>query len=191
MPIEAYVRANQLVLAYSASEAWPIQLDARWIARTGLAGEPVATWDLIVSVHTDLLDSRPELGVVSTLGCSAGLRLLDAAGRFAELDLPTEQTAVIGPAGGPGCVLFRFPKGQFSYAEMVHPADFHHDEVLTLKSNESCTAKISHRLFVESLEKGVVLRARIRGVVLPRDADCRLAADAYWAFAAADPPLGA
>jgi hypothetical protein len=40
------------------------------------------------------------------------------------------------------------------------------------------------------LEKGVMLRARVRGVFLPRRQDESLAAECHAAFAAAEPPLG-
>jgi len=41
------------------------------------------------------------------------------------------------------------------------------------------------------LEKGVLLRTRVRGAFLRREGDARLAAALYAAFAAADPPLDA
>ena len=51
------------------------------------------------------------------------------------------------------------------------------------------TLRVSHQLFSERLEKGVILRARLRGVFLPRQRDTRVAAACYTAFAAAEPPL--
>jgi hypothetical protein len=44
---------------------------------------------------------------------------------------------------------------------MVHPADFFEDELVT---HHACAAELRHNLFRNSLEKGVILRARIRGV---------------------------
>jgi hypothetical protein len=44
-------------------------------------------------------------------------------------------------------------------------------------------------LFSQQLEKGVILRARVRGTWLPADRDESLAAASYRNFAALDPPL--
>jgi hypothetical protein len=71
---------------------------------------------------------------------------------------------------------------------MVHPADFHRDEVHALTPEGR--VRIEHHLFAQALEKGVLLRARVRGVFLARDGDLQLAAEVYRAFAAAEPPLG-
>ena len=48
---------------------------------------------------------------------------------------------------------------------------------------------LSHRLFAERLEKGVILRSRIRGLFVPRDHDTELAQSEYRRFAASEPPL--
>ena len=50
--------------------------------------------------------------------------------------------------------------------------------------------RIAHRLFRTNLEKGVILRARVRSVFLARRGDTAAAAQCYAAFATADPPLG-
>jgi hypothetical protein len=71
---------------------------------------------------------------------------------------------------------------------MVHPADFQHDELLR-NSVQQQAAYLRHRLFPEPLEKGVILRARVRGVFVPRDGDTQIAAECFDAFAATEPPL--
>jgi len=73
---------------------------------------------------------------------------------------------------------------------MVHPADFSGSE-LTEDDSAGGHVAIRHRLFVQRLEKGVLLRARVRGLLLAREADVELAAATYRSFAGLGPPLGA
>ena len=115
-----------------------------------------------------------------------GLRLDD----WATLCLTTAAPTTIRPDSGAGCVLFRMPGFDLSYVEMVHPADFQCDECVRNESNGD-VAGMAHRLFRTNLEKGVILRARVRGVFSNRSDDMKIAAQCYAAFAGEDPPLGA
>ena len=90
------------------------------------------------------------------------------------------------PTIGPGCFLFR-RAGTFSYAELVHPADFR-QSTLAARESSSADVRLAHRLFHRRLEKGVILRSRLRGVFLPREHDMELAAAEYRRFAASEPP---
>ena len=107
----------------------------------------------------------------------------------APLALAPRRRQSIGPESGAGCLLFRLPDVDLSYVEMVHPADFQHDELSPGRPGGGAL-RIAHRLFRTSLEKGVILRARVRGVFVNRRDDAEAAAECYAAFAAADPPLG-
>ena len=75
-----------------------------------------------------------------------------------------------------------------TYVEMIHPADFQHDAVGE-DNPEGRTLRITHHLFRTNLEKGVILRARVRGVFLSQQNDAKVVAQCYARFAAADPPL--
>ncbi len=187
--IECHVRGTDLVAAYRESRDWPVRVEARWRAGSpSTPKEAQATVELAVSVHTDLLDCRPELSVRSALVTEGVWRLLDeSAARFELLD--RDRPFRIHPDGGPGCLLFRLPESALSYLEMVHPADFLEDHV---EGDRESGASISvrHRLFAGRLEKGVILRARVCGAFLPRDGDMRIAAESYARFAAAELPLG-
>jgi hypothetical protein len=73
---------------------------------------------------------------------------------------------------------------------MVHPADRRCRE-LTAEAETSATWRLRHPLFrTESLEKGVILRARARAWFLPSGVDAAVVAACFADFAAADPPLG-
>lgn len=189
-PADCHVRGADLAVSYPATAAWPIEIDAVWrICEPDAACPWIAAVELIVSVRTALLDSRPELAVESALGVTEGLRLADRiTPRYEPLELGSDRLPRAWQSE-PGCVLLRLRHEQFSYLEMVHPADFHGDRIAG-EPGPGRLVRTSHRLFPDPLEKGVLLRARVRGVFLPRDADLAVAADSYRALASSEPPLG-
>jgi hypothetical protein len=72
---------------------------------------------------------------------------------------------------------------------MVHPTDFCEDKLVVTQDGAS-TVELRHNLFRNPLEKGVILRARIRGVFLSeRPDDASRVAKAYQSFALSPPPL--
>ena len=177
--VERYVQCDNLVAAYGESPAWPVRVDSHW--RAGLEG-PLAVLDLVVSVRTPRLDSRPELLVRSTVTAEGVWRLVSAdSGRFEPC--PEE------PGLQDSCLLFRLPGDAWSCAAMVHPADFTRVG-LAAGGEEPGVFRLAYDLFSGRLEKGVILRARLRCVLLPRDGDLSLTAAHYASFIAAEPPLG-
>jgi hypothetical protein len=180
-----------MIVAYEESSRSPVRVDAVWRAvAPAAAANSLAAVDLIVSVRTHLLDTHPNLAVESVVPASDVFRLSASQSAVCEpLGLADKGPIAIDPDRGAGCLLFRLPGDLVSYAEMVHPADFQHDELSRGVSGDR-TLHIAHRLFRTSLEKGVILRARVRGIFVDRRDDARAAAACYAAFAAADPPLG-
>ena len=89
-----------------------------------------------------------------------------------------------------GCVLVRPLHAEFSYAEMVHPADQRRSEILPGDSADGLVT-IRHQLFGEPLEKGVIRRARLLALFMPRSGDTARVSEASAAFASSAPPLGA
>ncbi len=201
--LERYVQCDNLVAAYGESPSWPVRVDARWCA--GVEG-PLAVLDLVVSVRTPLLDSRPEMAVQNTLAATGVWRLVSAdPGRFepwpagpgpqespgATAGLSSSAGSTVGESnrGAPGCLLFRLPGDAWSCAALVHPADLTRVE-LAAPAGEPRAFRLAYRLFSGRLEKGVILRARLRCLLMPRDGDLSLAAAQYASFLAAEPPLG-
>jgi hypothetical protein len=191
-PAELYVRGDDLVVVYHQSALYPLQplhVDAVWRAlRPGPAHEFLAAVELIVSVRTELLSSPAKVSVWSYLPGGTTFFLVGASSSRCEALVPPVALG-FSAAHGPRCVLCRLGDGELSYAEAIHPADFHDDLVLLGPLRDG--AALRHRLFDRSLEKGVILRARVRGVFLPRENDVALAAACYAAFAASEPPLDA
>lgn len=183
-PRECYPRQHDLLAWFSAREDWPVEVQAIWRGVQGGEKDVFATAvDLIIGVRSQTLESDPGLSVVSTLPASQAMVVGLAKGG-----------APLGPwdwasAGATaGAYLFRLP-GEWSYVEMVHPATRLASQSWPVDANR---ARLRHRLFsepAEKLEKGVLLRAWIRGALVPQDEDMRRAARIYEAFAASEPPL--
>lgn len=190
-PIDHYVRGADLVVAYEEPGQWPVHVDALWRATApAAADEFLAALDLVVSVRTQLLDSRPELLVQSAIPAHEVLRLQDLhSAHWAPLAFEAAAPLTLGPENGTGCLLFRISDGDLGYVEMVHPADFQYDQ-LSRDESSGGTLRIAHRLFHTNLEKGVILRARVRGMFLNRRGDTEIAARHFAAFAGVEPPLG-
>ena len=174
---EGRARGAELNVTYRQSPAWPVQVDASWrVAREDHA------IDLTVSVRTSVLDGRPELTVESILHAEEVLRLVDEnSARF--------ETLTVASDAGSGCLVFRCSDSDLSYVEMIHPDDFRRDELCEAPESPDAV-RLRHHLFLDPLEKGVILRARLRGVFLPRQDDLRAAAACHASFATAEPPLG-
>lgn len=190
--VGCFARGSHLVADYKAPENWPVRVEAVW--RAGGPCESsgaLAILELVISVRTHRLDSRPELSVQSALPAVDVLRLANPdTARFDSIGREGPRT--IYPDGGPGCLLFRFPASIScpSYAEMVHCCDFVQGR-LRVVDETAPSVELRHRLFPGPLEKGVILRARVCGVFCRRDGDAQTAAQCYAAFCEAEPPLGA
>jgi hypothetical protein len=175
--VEAYLRGPDLIAVYRELPDWPIALQARWSG--GWAGDrscgTLAIVELILSARTERLEARPELYVVSRLPLGDLLGVADAG--------PPVEVA------GPDWFLVRPRQGDWSYAEMAHPANLDGSEAVP-PADPAGVVVLRHRLFAQRLEKGVLLRTRVRGVFQKSQNDAAVAAAEYWAFASADPPLG-
>jgi hypothetical protein len=86
----------------------------------------------------------------------------------------------------PSCLVFRLPEGKSSYIEMVHPLDF---VETNLEPHADGFIRCTTRVFRGRLEKGVILRSRLRAMIVPRKDDIETAATCYRDFACSEPPL--
>lgn len=176
--IDAFVRAGDLAITYAERPAPAMRTQVYWRAGSHAQQDAIAAIELLVSVQTSLLDSCPRLVARSELFVDEVL-CLDDTGRG--------QSAI--PANEPCGYLFR-PAGQeFSYAEMIHPADAHGTRLESQAVDGGQRVELSHQLFAERLEKGVILRARVLGLWVDRAGDQDAAAKHFQAFLAAKLPL--
>jgi hypothetical protein len=183
--LDVWARDGDLVATYSATDSRPTRGQIYWRAHhCGPASAPMRAIDLIVSVQTHLLDSDPAISVRSRASAVEVLRLVDA--ERCEVTPVTAAEPAIVRAHALGCFLFRLPDRAGTYVEMVHPSDFTES---ALAGNSDGMMELSNRLFQGRLEKGVILRSRLRGLLLPSEDDVALASMCYSDFAASEPPL--
>ena len=184
--VEAHVRGTDLVAFYKTPSSGSLAAQVYWryieYADLGAAG-----LELIVSVETELLDDEPCLALGSEMPCS---ELLQAANEDATgfERVPVPGTAADEPCRctGVGLFLHRFGEGPFGFLEMVHPADFFAAEF------EPGPGMVRSRfgLFEERLERGVIRRARARGLLYrPTRDDKAVARECYRRFLASESPL--
>jgi hypothetical protein len=188
---ERFARAADLVAAYEETRDHPVRVDAVWRARGPASGDGLlAALDLTVSVRTSRPDARPALVVRSRAAACEMLRLTDAeAGLFEHVAISPPCAVPLSSSGGASCVVLRVSGKRPSYVEMVHPLDCPDDEIRC--AAEGAPVELSHRLFARPLEKGVILRSRVRGLWVACEGDVSVAAESYRRFAASEPPLGA
>ena len=169
--VDHYERGGDLVATYEQTPTRTFRVQVYWRASLArLDSHELPAVDLQVSVQTNQLDSRPALNTVSlTTECET-----------------VEVLGAMQDEKGAHCRIFRPHGFDVSYAEMVHAADFHAAELTTLSDAKQ---RLVARLFGGALEKGVILRARVRGLFLPRQADEMNAAAALADFCRQPPPL--
>ncbi len=159
---EAYVRGGDLVAAYEPAAVWPYAPHIYWRAmnvETDIAS--LGALSLLVSVQTHLLDTCPRVAVTT--------------------ELPADELIQIG-----GCIVWRFPGSAISYAEMMLPSDYC---AVKIEPEVRGKHRVNWELFAEFLEKGVIRKARLNAVLLPRQHDIALATACYAEFAAQPLPL--
>jgi hypothetical protein len=184
---DQYIRGDDFVVEYQQVVGPNVQPQFYW----RLHAEPQAAaagMEILVSLRTSLLASRPESALRSSIGEEAELLVCDAnADAFhplsgAVMSGKTFQAEV--PIGG----LLARPKARdFSYVEFGDPSDCAELEFEPLAISKGW--RWEYTLFREHLEKGVIRRGRLQGWFLPRENDEELARQLRAAFLRSPPPL--
>ncbi len=193
---EVFARGDDLAAIYPPTPEFPFRTQAYWRLNTNdtVAGGRyplLASCELIASTQTDLLDSRPDIFVTSTLPVKQVFQLIDSeSARFQEID-PATNSHEFTPSAGLSCLLFRLTAKPICYAEIVFPRDFNGTRLEFRETGDHLLATVRHHLFANRLEKGVVLRSRVLGLWMPAEADFQTTVAHYLAFAHSDPPLTA
>jgi hypothetical protein len=185
---EGYVRGADLVASYAQTGQWNVRPQIYWRA-VRQDDERAVGVELIASVQTSLQDSDPSTVIGSTLPSSDVWQLTDQEeSRFEPVALADAESFVVESGAAAGLFLFRLPDVSLSYVEMIHAADFITAEVAKQADRGIRSA---FRLFDERLEKGVIRRARLRGVFVPRESDQQDAVESYHHFVRSAVPLTA
>jgi hypothetical protein len=207
LEIDAYVRQNDLVATFERVEPQPMRAQVywRWLEPSEFAPDFAAAvlvaFDLIASVNTSLLDADPMSRAGSLIEPVAAFLNLtqDKSGNLHTVQLGSLANRRDGAArriarnnSDTGCFIARIAVGSHSWVEMVHPTDFRGSQATFSDSNslpDHDAVGLSHDLFEQRLEKGVILRARIRAALVKQDHDSECANAALDRFSSAEPPL--
>ncbi|HEX4146949.1 MAG TPA: hypothetical protein VHY91_25855 [Pirellulales bacterium] len=173
--VETYLRGDDLIATYADTAQPSFRWQIYWRAVLQRFPQALAAIETIVSVQTGLLDSRPQLMLRSAVPCSraAVWRATIGNGELScERFDPGSTAKTIGAAEGWGCFGFELSGVAASYVEMVHPADFDSSMAEAVEApfgqaDRAGGVALRHRLFGERLEKGVILRSRVLGLLLP------------------------
>jgi hypothetical protein len=177
---EWYVRGGDLVTTYSNRPAANLRSQVYWRASSHERMGAIAAVELLLSVQTSLLDSHPRMFTHSRIVAGEASRLNQReGGTFVNIVPPVGDADPEGIPGAPHCYLFRLPGRQYSYVEMVHPDDTRDSTWDGWLYGTDYRLELRHELFSETLEKGVILRARVLGVILDRRDD-KAAALRHW-----------
>lgn len=161
LPLDCYLRGNDVVANYAPSEGRNVQTQIYWRAIEPDCGARAAGIELIISAQTHLLDSRPGLTTVSVLPTGPVFRLSTESSRLDEIHVEIAAKREFFANDRAGLLLFRPPGATYSYAEMVHPSDL---SGRTLETRGENRLRVTNHLFNERLEKGVIRRARTCGL---------------------------
>jgi hypothetical protein len=164
MPVaDAYVRGGDLVATFGRMPNSPYSPQIYWRVEQVAGSTELGGLSLIVSVQTDLLDSHPQIRVTTRLAADELIRI----DSHSQSEIRNQKSEIL-----PACLLWRLPGGKLSYAEIVPQSDFRQ---VTMARDANGVATAHWDLFAEFLEKGVIRRARIHAVFLPRQDDIELA----------------
>ncbi|MFT5522867.1 MAG: hypothetical protein ACI9HK_000811 [Pirellulaceae bacterium] len=174
--LDAYQRGNDLVATYAATSNRNVRTQIYWRAVTALDSQAVG-FEVILSVQTDLLDSKPLTTVSTQLPAGEVFRGAENAdgelsfNRYFHGSSPTVATLIRG--------------ADFSLLEQVHPTDYFGQATL----EDAGRVAVDRRVFPEGLEKGVIRRARFQAFLIPRSGDFESAKELFAKFDEAAPPL--
>jgi hypothetical protein len=165
---ERYVRGSDFVGKYSYAGAQRIAPEVYWRAHDEPSLSAVAL-ELVLSVHTELLDSTPASSISSYVHNCKLFHSCDLT--EPHFDEVTQGVSSFNRARATDHLfVFRSEAHGLSYAQMVHPSDF-------VSANISFDGPqplfLDTTLFPERLEKGVIRRGR--GWFMPAENDLQTA----------------
>lgn len=169
---DAYVRGADLVATYAPSDGWPFSPQIYWRTNPTDRGEQSCSLSLLVSVQTHLLETWPRINIESDLRSAEILLVSAQANDGIDSNALSHGNHVFYPTASAGCILHRPAGADFSYAEIMPPTDFRE---MRLSWNADGACHTAWSLFADFLEKGVIWRARLQSLLLPRRRDVELA----------------
>ena len=174
-PCDTWLRGDDLVAEYDLDDRRHLRASAMWHWLDG----PPASWEIVVSASTSLLESDPRVAVVCDVGSGAV-----AWGRRSDSGVvwtPLADDDAVLPPQAEGLLVARATD---TVILAVHPIDAPRIQL----ARAGDRLRIACQLFASTLEKGVLLRSRVRAAIAAADARGQAAA-MMESLAAAPPPL--
>jgi hypothetical protein len=216
--LSVYTRHEETVVEAAATEACPVRLQAYWQIASSEAVDlqvlvasdcPVSEVEVPTATRlsaTQVLVPATTDGIKEFVDVDRHLSVRAARLTFERRQdddrLAAPATPVASSAGlllDAPLVVFRLADGETTYVEMARAEDV---ERLSIERRRKTPTDASLRpiasagemearwvLFGRSLEKGVILRSRLRAALLPRAADLERARELFQQFSAEPPPL--
>jgi hypothetical protein len=165
---ECYRRGHDLVVTYRPTTERQVRIQIYYRAIPGDDLSPAAGVEVIISAQTDLLDVAPTAQTSSLLP-SFSLHRIWSFDETLQSFIPLDQQHLHESDS----YLVRPLLEDVSYLEMIHPSDFAGVELSTALAH----SELHWTLFPERMEKGVIRRSRLCGLLLPQEQDqaCALA----------------
>jgi hypothetical protein len=168
-PADAYVRGGDLVVAYQPTESWPYATQIYWqIADEGYSPGWLSSVSVLVSLQTNLLDTWPTMCIDTHLEADDVVHVDCEPPYENAIHLLPARTHAIRHASGVCCILYRLAGMPISYAEMMRGSDIRE---VTISRDHGRLHHSRWELFAEFLEKGVIRRARMLSILVPREHD--------------------
>jgi hypothetical protein len=189
---DMYVRGSDFVATFAESGPQKIAPQLYWRAMAIEQHDAVKV-ELVVSVKTDVLDSQPVSRVHSLISVGAEVWRTPSLAKpeFEIVKSPDERAATLtytAEQSRDELFLFRLPEHGMSFAELVHPTDFVSAQIAI---DRQPPYSLLMSLFPESLERGVIRRARVSGWFLPSANDQEVAVELARQFVNEPLPLTA
>jgi hypothetical protein len=170
---DAYVRGGDLVAAYRSTEAWPYATQIYWqVSDAGDSPDLMSSMSLLVSLQTHLLDTWPTMCIDTQLEADEILHVDCASQHEEAIHVLPRGTTTIHSSAGACSILYRLAGMPISYAEMMPASDLRE---ITISRDNNRMSHARWALFAEFLEKGVIRRARMLSILVPRERDTELA----------------
>jgi hypothetical protein len=186
--VDSYIRHSDLVASYARTPPLTVAPQIYWRASFDERSSAVSI-EVMLSMHTDLLDSQPHSAVNSIgIGCNLFHTADLKTASFQRLTAAQGANRFDARDFGTHLFLLRSNELRLSYAEMVHPGDFVSTEI-DYRGDDLSTYRIHSTLFPDHLEKGVIRRGRICGWFMPVENDMEAAVALARQFVAEPLPL--
>ena len=188
-PSELYIRDRDLIATYRETEQRPFSWQIYW--RLLAVDDPaiILAMELQAAVKTDRLDSRPALATWTTVESEESYRQTDPQDKESSGNTEFHPLPTAAPSFDLGTndtyFVHRLTQVPYSLIELFPAGDS------SLPQGKSGNGRIEVRypLIGSELEKGVILKARMRALLVDRDRDLEIAASANRDFRAARLPL--